>query len=333
MRELYPLRIDIFAHITTPKYRQLLEKAAPKAFVYTAAPALWDLDLRFRLMDNFEGLVQVLTESLPSLDTISDVGKATDLAKCANDEMAELVSKYPERFVAAAACLPLHDVDASLKEIDRAINELRFRGIQINTPIKNMPLDSPEFLPLYEKMHEYDLPILIHPQRAPSYPDYKTEDESKYFVYSLFGWPYETTVAQARLVCGGILQKFPNLKIITHHCGAMVPYLEERIKCFYDLSEMRQFNIYGLNKAPIEYFKMIYHDTAIYGNTAGLMCAHSFCGSDHMLFGTDFPLGDNQNGYRIYRQTLNAIDQMDIPEEDKKKIYEENARRLLRLPV
>lgn len=332
MRQRYPLLIDVYSHITPPKYKDLLNKTLPNLFGFPD-PSLWDMEYRFKLMDHFEGLVQVLTVSLPSLDKVPDIDKAKDLAKCANDEMAALINKYPERFVAAAASLPLNDIDASLEEIDRAINDLRFRGIQINTPINDKPLDSPEFMPLFEKMHEYDLPILIHPQREPSYADYKTLPVSKYFISSLFGWPYETTTAMAHIVCGGLFEKFPDLKIITHHCGAMVPYMEERIKCFYDLWEMLLGNKLGLKKAPIEYFKMFYNDTAIYGNTNALMCAHGFCGADHLLFGADFPLGDNNHGYRNYRQTINAIDQMDISETEKKQIFEDNARKLLRLPI
>ena len=178
MKQLYPLVIDVYSHVTPPKYKELISKTIPN-FRGFPDPSLWDMDYRFQLMDHFEGLVQVLTVSLPSLDKVSDIEKAKDLAKCANDEMAELVNRYPERFVAAVASLPLGDIDASLDETDRAINDLRFRGIQINTPINDKPLDSPEFLPLFEKMHEYDLPILIHPQREPNQPDYKTLSESK----------------------------------------------------------------------------------------------------------------------------------------------------------
>jgi aminocarboxymuconate-semialdehyde decarboxylase len=85
-------------------------------------------------------------------------------------------------------------------------------------------------------------------------------------------------------------------------------------------------------KAPLEYLKMFYNDTALYGNTPGLMCAHALFGAEKMLFGTDLPF-DNQLGARVTRQTIQAIDEMDISDDEKKLIYEENARKLLRLPT
>lgn len=332
------MKIDIFPHILPLKYKEALYEAAPPDFylqnVVDSLPTLFNLDHRFRIMDKFEGLMQVLTLSSPPVEQIANPEKAMDLAKLANDEMAELVLKYPDRFVAAVACLPMNNMDAALQEVDRAINDLKFRGVQIFTPINDKPLDSPEFMPLYEKMSQYNLPIWIHPERTADYTDYRTENRSRYMIFSNFGWPYETTVAMTRLVFSGVLEKYPNLKIITHHCGGMVPYLVERIIGSYDHAEMLRGARYkqGLTKAPIEYFKMFYYDTAIYGNTPGLMCAHAFCGAEQMLFGTDMPY-DSQFGERYTRQTIQAIEQMDISDSDKKRIFEDNAKELLRLPI
>ncbi len=339
MNRLYSLKIDVFCHIFPIKYKEALYKVAPGGFfppkeALDSLPTLFDMDHRFRIMDKYEGLMQVLSIVQPAVEEIADSQKAVDLAKLANDEMAELVFKYPDRFAAAVACLPMNNIDAALKEVDRAINDLKFRGVQVYTPVNDKPLDSPEFMPLYDKMSKYDLPILIHPKRAASYADYRTEDKSMYRISSLFGWPYETTVAMTRLVFSGILERYPNLKFITHHCGGMVPYFEQRIIGLYDLEEMRRKEGYklGLTKAPIEYFKMFYNDTAVYGSTPALMCAHAFFGSDHILFGTDMP-HDSQLGDRYTRQTINSIEQMAIPDSDKKKIFEDNARKLLRLPI
>ena len=332
------MKIDIFPHILPVKYKEALYEIAPPGFyiknVIDATPTLFDLDYRFRIMDKYPGLMQVPTLSSPPLEQIASPEKAVDLAKLANDGMAELVLKHPDRFAAAVACLPMNNIDAALEETDRAIVDLKFRGVQIFTPINDKPLDSPEFLPLYQKMSQYNLPIWIHPERAADYADYRTEDRSRYMIFSNFGWPYETTVAMTRLVFSGILEKYPNLKIITHHCGGMVPYLVERIKGSFDHAEMLRGARYkqGLSKDPIEYFKMFYNDTAIYGNAPGLMCAYAFCGADHMLFGTDMPF-DSQLGERYTRQTIQAIEEMDISDLEKKMIFEDNARELLRLPI
>jgi uncharacterized protein len=332
------IKIDIFPHILPIKYKEALFKMAPPGFyiedVIGTLPSLYDLDHRFRIMDKFDSLMQVLTLSAPPIEQIIDPKRIVDLVKLANDEMAELVLKHPDRFAAAIAALPMNNIDAALQELDRAVNDLKFRGIQLNTPINDKPLDLPEFMPIYEKMSQYNLPILIHPVRDVDYSDYRSEKKSKYMIFHVFGWPYETAAAMTRLVFSAVLEKYPNLKIVTHHCGSMVPYLEQRIIGAYDHAEMLRRAKYknNLRKPPIDYFKMFYYDTAIYGSTPGLMCAYAFCGADHLLFATDFPY-DSQFGERYTRQTIQSIEQMDISEPEKRKIFADNARHLFRLPI
>ncbi len=334
------MKIDVFPHIIPVKYKEALAKKLPPAayrpylLLQEARPTLLDLERRFRIMDEYEDLTQVLTLTLPFLETILEPKDTIELSKLGNDELAELIGKYPDRFVAAIANLPMNDMDAALNELDRAINELHFRGIQLCTNINGKPLDSPEFMPIYEKMENYNLPILLHPMRLSTIPDYTTEDTSKYEIWSMFGWPYDTSVAMTRLVYSKVLQKYPNLKFITHHCGAMIPYLEQRISYYYHYSDMRAKASYtqGFTKPPLEYFKMFYADTALNGSTPALMCGYAFFGVDHILFGTDMPY-DHQNGNLILKDTIRSIEQMDIPELDKKKIFEGNAKRILRLPL
>jgi predicted TIM-barrel fold metal-dependent hydrolase len=332
-----PLKIDIFSHILPIKYRQALDKMAPGHTQQRAnsfIPTLSDLDHRFRIMEKY-GVMHLLTLSRPPIEeVVNDPQKALDLTRMANDEMAELVQKYPDRFPAAAASLSLTDIDGSLAELERAIVDLRFRGVQLYTHMNTKPLDSPEFMPLFEMMSKYNLPILLHPTTGVTGTDYESEKGSKYMVDTAFGWPYETTLAMTRLVFSGILEKWPNLKVITHHGAGMAPYYEERIKAFHDTREMTYGgkDKVGLTKAPIEYYKMFYADTALYGNTPGLMMARAFCGIDHLLFATDFPFAGLW-GERVTRQTITAIEAMDITDEERKKIYEDNARKVFRLPI
>ena len=340
MGNSYSLKIDAYSHISPPKYTEALRKAYPAFYnqILGNTPPLFDLDERFRIMDMYEPIVQVLTVGpVPPLEAFANPEKSVDLAKMANDEMAELILKYRDRFVAAIALLPMNNIEAALKETDRAINELGFRGIYIHSNINGKPLDSPEFLPLFEKMAKYNLPIYIHPWRGDDFADYKTEKTSKYMIASIFGWPYETTVAMTRLVFSGILAKYPNLKVITHHCGGMVPYYEQRILQHYGQQDRayHKQSVYlrELTKTPIEYYKMFYNDTAIHGNTPALMLAYHFWGADHLVFGADMPLGDYERGIRSYRQTINAIEAMDITDDEKKQIFADNALSLLRIPV
>lgn len=331
------MKIDIFPHILPVKYKEAFQKInKSEVFIkmHNIIPTLSDLDYRFRIMDEYDQLMQVLTLSAPPVENFADPQQSASLSKLANDEMAELVVKYPDRFAAAVACLPMNDMNAALDEVDRAINDLHFRGVQIFTPINDKPLDSAEFLPLYEKMSQYDLPIWIHPQREMDYPDYRTEKTSKYAVHSMLGWVYETSSAMVRLVLSGILEKYANLKFIVHHGGAMIPFLNRRVASFIDFSATRLKNriLEHISGPPIDYFKMFYADTAIYGNTAGLMCSYDFFGAQHLLFGTDMPY-DSQFGLTFTGETIKSIEQMAISDAEKKMIFEDNARGLLHLPI
>lgn len=335
------MMIDVFNHILPPKYLENRNKKASVGFSssrssrYThVVPALYDLDARFRIMDKYEDLMQVLTIATPLVETIAKPKDAIELAKVANDEMAEWVMKYPDRFVGAIACLPLNNIDATLIEIDRAINDLRFRGIQICTDVNGKPLDSPEFWSIYEKMAYYDLPIFIHPRKEATTPDYEGEENSKYFVWTEIGWPHATSVAMMRLSCSGVLERYPNIKFITHHAGGTIPYLITRISVEDDFHEMLMGDKpeHYLPKRISDYLRMFYNDTAVCGNAPSLMCAYAFCGADHLLFATDMPF-DSQGGYRAVRETIRSVEEMAISDLDKKKIFEDNARQLLRLPV
>lgn len=133
-----------------------------------------------------------------------------------------------------------------------------------------------------------------------------------------------------RLILSGILERYPNLKFITHHAGAMIPFLEKRLTGFIDGQGISDRA--NLRRPTLDYFKMFYVDTAIYGYTPGLMCSYAFYGAEHILFGTDMPY-DNQLGLKYTRETIDSIERMAISDVEKKMIFEDNARRLLRLAV
>jgi predicted TIM-barrel fold metal-dependent hydrolase len=335
MPNTHKSKIDIFPHIFPVKYKEALLKELPPDSYWqksvTANPALYDMDSRFKIMDKFEGLVQVLTIAGPPIESVFSPKKAEGLTKMANDGMAELVVKYPDRFVAAVACLPMANIEAALKEADRAINDLGCKGIMIHTPINNKAMDLPEYMPIYEKMSQYDLPIWIHPFRPETYADYTTEHISKHRIYQRFGWPYETTTAMARLVFSGVLEKYPGLKFITHHCGGMIPFFASRTEPRSDVpKEQTEGTLMPLSRHPVEYFKMFYGDTSNI-NLAALTCGYDFFGTGHLVFGTDMPWGAQQGDF-FNRQAINAIEQLKISEADKRAIFQGNARRLLHLP-
>jgi len=328
------MKIDIYSHLIPPKLKDIWFDKQKTIRELRTNSSVYDLETRFHIMDRYPDLVQVLTVPGATPDDLAGPEGAVDLSKRINDEMAEVIDKYPYRFAGGVAVLPTSNIDASLDEIDRAVNQLKLRGILLRIPINGKPVDRPEFFPLYEKMCQLNLPIWFHPHKNPKAPDYPDETESKYLIWHLWGLVVESTYSMTRLVLSGALEKYPKLKIIIHHCGAMVPYFSERIINHYHQSEMRNKTSFtvGLTEPPEEYFRRFYTDTAIIGNTPALMCAYHFFGADHLLFGTDSPF-DSQIGDYGTKRTIQAVEQMTISEEEKKKIFEGNARKLLRLPV
>ena len=175
----------------------------------------------------------------------------------------------------------------------------------------------------------HDLPLYIHPWRGSDFPDYSCESDSKYAIASTFGWPYETTAAMTRIVFSGLFERFPGLKVVTHHLGGMVSFYSERIvqhygqldSKYHDYAEYRS----GLTKEPIEYFKMFYADTAIHGNTPALMLGYSFWGADtSSLVRTCRWVIPHWHGE--LPRTVAAIEAMDITEAEKKMIFGDNVK-------
>jgi predicted TIM-barrel fold metal-dependent hydrolase len=230
----------------------------------------------------------------------------------------------------------MNNPDATLEEIDSAIKDLKAVGIQFFTNVKGKPLDLPEFKPLFEKMAAYDLPIWIHPARGANFPDYLTEKKSKYEIWWTFGWPYETSVMMARLVFAGYFDAFPSLKIITHHMGGMIPFFEGRVGPGWDQLGSRTSDedyshiLKSLKKPHLEYFKMFYADTALFGSLAGTLCGLAFFGVDQILFGSDSPF-DPEKGPGYIRETIKTINVLPISEAERQKIFEGNAKKLLKL--
>jgi predicted TIM-barrel fold metal-dependent hydrolase len=221
--------------------------------------------------------------------------------------------------------------------MDRAIGQLGAKGIQIFTNVNGRPLDDPEFYPVFERsVKKYDLPIWLHPVRTAKFADYPVESKSRYEIWWLFGWPYETSVCMARLVFSGMLQKLPNLKVITHHLGAMAPYFDERIGLGMDQMGARTVDEdYGallkkLGKRPLDYFKMFYGDTSVNGSAPAIRCGLDFFGPDRVLFGTDCPF-DPEGGPTFIRESIRAIDSLKLAERVRNKVYYENALRMLRM--
>src|SRR5262249_21366814 len=150
------------------------------------------------------------------------------------------------------------------------------------------------------------------------------EDTSKFEIWWTLGWPYETSVTMARIVFAGLFDKHPGLKIITHHMGGMIPYFEGRVGHGWDQLGTRTSDVdYAallatLKRRPIDYFRLFYADTALFGAAAGTACGLSFFGVDHVLFASDTPFEPSPGLY--IRETLDVIDRLPITDEERSRI-------------
>jgi aminocarboxymuconate-semialdehyde decarboxylase len=333
-------KIDVFNHIFPPGYYDRFMRVAPSfkdiGKRMRGIPMLADLDVRFAVMDRFEDYQQVLSLPTPPIEVFATGQDAIDLARAANDGMAELVRRHPERFPAFVASLPLGDADAAARELERALDDLGARGFQIFSNILGKPISAPEYEPLFDAVHRRGLPVWLHPYRGADFSDYQTEPASQFEIWWTFGWPYDTSAAMARLVFAGHFDRFPELKIITHHMGAMAPYFAGRIGPGWDQLGARTSDtdyslvLKRLQKRPLEYFKMFYADTALFGAYDATLCGMNFFGIDHVVFASDAPF-DPEKGPMYIRETIAIIDRLPISDAERARIYSENAVRLLHL--
>jgi len=247
-----------------------------------------------------------------------------------------LCRQHPARFPTFIASLPMNNIDATLQEIDRAVNGLGARGIQVFTNVSGKPLSAPEFRPVFARMVEHDLPVWVHPMRGPQFSDYATEKMSEDEIWFTFGWPYETTACMTRLIYSGLFDEIPKLKIISHHMGGMIPYFSGKInlgfrQIFFGTREDNPVaQEHCLKKRPIEYYKMLYADTALNGDAAATRCGHGYFGTPRCLFATDAPF-DAEQGRGLIAKTIAAVEALDIGKDERARIFAGNARELLKL--
>src|SRR5262249_47406213 len=187
-------------------------------------PCIVDLDERFRIMDRFGDYAQIISLAAPPIEALGPPAVAGEMARLANDGMAELVAKDPDRFPGFVGSLPMNDPAGAVTEARRAVDKLGAVGVQLFTNINGRKLYTQETRPLFDLMAQYDRPIWLHPTRTAAFADYLGEQKSHFEIWWTFGWPYETSTAMAHLVFEGLFDRHPDIKIITHHMGGMIPY-------------------------------------------------------------------------------------------------------------
>jgi len=321
-----PEIIDGYTHVLTEDFFEALTDEFGFQGLSGRPEFLWQHDQRLQDMADYGVDRQVVTLALPTMFQGMDHDLALDITRFANDEIRRLADAH-EEFIPVGTIPKVSE--AFVAEFERCVDDLDMAGVQIFSNVDGKPLDAPEFRPLFERAEATDTPLWMHPQL---WEWYEWADE--YMGHRLFGWPFDTSLALSRLVFGGVMEAYPDLKLISHHGGGMVPFYAERIAMFHRQRKAYPQNYQSfhenaadLSRPAEEYFAKFYADTAVSGSTPAIECASSFFGSN-LVFGTDYPFSP-ENGRECVRMGIEAVERMDADEETKADVFAGNLRALL----
>lgn len=280
-----------------------------------AGPRFVDLDARLAAMDEQGVKVHALSLSQPMVYWAGrDLGER--LAATYNDELARAHERAPQRLVGLAA-LPMHEPDLAAKEAERAGRLPGVRGFYMATRVNDRELSDPAFLPVYERIEALGLPIFLHPVFVIAH-----ERLQKHYLTNLLGNPFESAIAAAHLIFGGVLDRCPKLTFVLPHAGGAFPWLVGRLSRGWEKRpELRDSS----RRAPVEYLRRFYYDTVGYSDDV-LEYLVRVVGADRVLMGSDycFPIA-----YERPVEIVTAHPRLD--EAAKRAITEVNAVRLLKL--
>ncbi|MFC1968756.1 amidohydrolase family protein [Chloroflexota bacterium] len=294
-------------------------------------PHYIDVALRVAQLDRNGFDLQVVTPAHGLDCNLSPGDGKTKLAMAVaiNDNMARMMEDSKGRLLTAGN-IPLEEFEGGgRQEMERAITTLGLKGIGLPSHIRGKPLDLPAFEPFWATVAEMGVPVFVHP----IYPVGQTDRsyEAEYSLAHNFGWPFETTLMLSRLVFSGIMERYPGVKVVSHHLGGgMIPFFWGRINETYALEVQAQRIGRTLPKPLIEYFSLFYYDTAGGAGAPAIKCTYDLFGVDQLVFATDAPwgLGGGEARLQTYSEVIKSLP---IPEEDKAKIMSGNAKRLLNL--
>ncbi|HEV2664788.1 MAG TPA: amidohydrolase family protein, partial [Blastocatellia bacterium] len=244
----------------------------------------------------------------------AEAQRQPEIARMVNDAYAELVAKHPKRFKGFAS-IPMDAPDAALKELRRAIDELKLNGVILLSNIRGNALTAPAYRPFFEEANRMKLCILLHPMLPAN-----SEPFREYVLGPIIGFPFDTTLAVARMCYDGLLRDFPEIRWIIAHIGGAVPYLMERMdNGFRDFAECRV----KIDQLPSVYLKRLYYDTVTFSPYT-LNMARDLVGADHLVMGSDYPhkLGSID-------RAVSSIEGLNIPQSEKQKIFEGTALSIL----
>ena len=280
---------------------------------FGVTPPMTDVNKRLEDMDRVGIDVEVVSLSTPNV-FFTDAEHQPEIARMVNDAYAELTAGHSARFKGFAS-IPMDDPDAALKELDRAINELKLNGVILLSNIGGNPLTSPQYRPFFEEANRMRLCILLHPMLPAN-----TDPFREYVLGPIVGFMFDTPLAVARMCYDGMFKDFPDIRWIVGHLGGAVPYLMERMDNGYrDFVECRA----KIDELPSVYLKRIYYDTVNF-NPHMLMMVRNMMGANQMVLGSDYPhlLGSID-------RAVSSIENLDVAEAEKKRIFEGTALSIL----
>jgi len=330
------LTVDVHAHVFTRSCQKLVEGLmAPEMepFSYWAGketneyqgkhtqeifPKLTDIEVRLKDMDAMGIDVQALSVAPPQYFYWADPELGATLARMVNDNLADIVSGHPDRFVGLAT-VPMQDVTRAVAELERCVNELGFRGVEINTNIAGRDLDDPRFRPFFAKAQALDVLVLLHPNGFTH-----GERFQKYYMTNVMGNPLDTSVAIFRIIHGGVLEDFPDLKLCLVHGGGFLPFYSSRMDHAY---EGRPEGRHHITRRPSTYLKQVYVDCLVF-DEEHLAFLLQKMGDDHVVIGTDYPFDMG-----FYDPIAQIAKVPGLSDEARTRIHSGTAARLLKLDL
>jgi aminocarboxymuconate-semialdehyde decarboxylase len=294
-----------------PTGRTIITHKGARFFGIT--PPMTDPEKRIEDMDRVGIDVEVLSLSTPNV-YFAEASRQAEIALQVNDGYAELMARYPKRFRGFAS-IPMDDPDAALAELERALGELRMNGVVLLSNIQGRPLTAPEYRPFFEEANRQGLCIFIHPMLPAASEPFK-----EYVLGPLVGFPFDTSLAVARLCYAGVFRELPDIRWLIGHAGGAIPYLMERLDNGYrDFAECRE----NIDELPSVYLKRLYYDTVTFSPHT-LNMVRDMVGADHMAMGSDYPhlLGSIE-------RSVSSIEALNIPEHEKQRIFSGTALSIL----
>ncbi len=322
--------IDAYSHVFPMPLIEALAEVSPSAELLalrSQSSYLYDEDRRIAFMDENGFDVQVLVLARPPVWLGMARPDLHRMVRVANDSIAAFARRHPSRFIGVGV-IPVVD-DVMMEEYERVHDELGLAGVLIFSNIEGRPVDDQSMWPLYERAAQRGTPIWIHPQHANLYPWIGRDVLDR-----TLAWPFDTSLAMARLVYGGVFERFPQIKFMTHHMGGMIPYFAARIDAFSRSTKLEYAKLGigesggpALSVPPIEHFRLFHNDTVSNGSVKCLAMARNFFGTERVLFGTDFPFGPPSGSWAVDEKR--AVETIDISAADREAIFSGNAQRML----